>query len=147
MMEIMTDQTFSLDNLKIFERPGTTTKPRDEGYKAGCHITFPNGWAVSIQWGAGNYGSNYDAPIDRNVQVPPASTAEIAVFSPDPREDMVRWTDGDVVQGWCTMDRVQHVLDLVAEGKLMREYQEPPPPPEMRADDGWDAAAGQGETS
>jgi hypothetical protein len=141
MMESMTDTKFSLTNLDVFRRQGVALEARDAGYKAGCRVTFPNGWAVSIQWGAGNYGSNYDAPIDRAKPVPDATTAEIAVIAPGEHGDMVRWMDDDVVQGWCTMERVQHVLDLVAEGKLMREYQAPPPPPEMRADDGWDAPA------
>lgn len=133
-----TQTLFALDNLAVFERPGATIKPRDEGWRAGCHVTFPNGWAVSIQWGSGNYGSNYDAPIDRSTRVPDASSAEVAVVAPGDHGDLVRWKDGDTVQGWCSMERVQRLLDLVAEGKLMREHQDPPPPPVMIADDGWE---------
>lgn len=132
-----TSQLFSVDNLDVFQRPGVTIKPRDEGWRAGCHVTFPNGWAVSIQWGAGNYGSNYDAPISRSTSVPAATSAEIAVIAPGEHGGLVKWADGDTVQGYCSMERVQRVLDLVAEGKLMRAHQEPPPPPEMVADDAW----------
>ena len=27
----------------------------------GFHMTFANGWTVSVQWGAGNYCQNYNA--------------------------------------------------------------------------------------
>ena len=133
----MTD-LFSLAELSVFERPGAEIEPRDRPGRAGCLVTFPNGWGVSIQWGAGNYGSNYDHPFDG--WVPDATTAEIAVIAPGDQGDLVTWADGDTVQGWCSMDRVQRVLDLVAEGKLMRERQDPPPPPVLIADDGWERA-------
>lgn len=29
----------------------------------GFHITFENGWTVSVQFGGGNYSDNYDEPI------------------------------------------------------------------------------------
>ena len=28
-------------------------------YETGFHIDFPNGWTVSVQWGAGHYCDNY----------------------------------------------------------------------------------------
>jgi hypothetical protein len=31
----------------------------------GFHITFENGWTVSVQFGPGSYGSNYNMPIGR----------------------------------------------------------------------------------
>jgi len=30
----------------------------------GIHLTFPNGWTVSIQFGAGNYCDNYDLLLE-----------------------------------------------------------------------------------
>jgi hypothetical protein len=39
----------------------------DEGFRIcggkGFHVTFENGWTVSVQFGGGNYCSNYDEPI------------------------------------------------------------------------------------
>lgn len=48
----------------------------------GVHVTFENGWSVSIQWGPGNYCDNYGA----SFYAPPpkdgwsSSTAEIAAW-------------------------------------------------------------------
>ena len=34
----------------------------------GFYIQFKNGWVVSVQWGSGNYGSNYKVhPDPRNL--------------------------------------------------------------------------------
>lgn len=130
---------FSLDDTDVFARPGAEITPRGgDDWRAGVHVKFPNDWALSIQWGAGNYGSNYDAPISRSSGVPDATEAEIAVLEPQ-HGDLVDWANGDSVQGWCSMERVQRVLDLMAAGELMREIQDPPPPPRLAADDGWDA--------
>lgn len=50
--------------------------------KKGFHIRLENGWTVSIQFGSGNYGSNYDVPREeieagRGAQ---SHTAEIAAW-------------------------------------------------------------------
>lgn len=29
--------------------------------RRGFHITFENGWTISVQWGAGTYSDNHDA--------------------------------------------------------------------------------------
>lgn len=51
----------------------------------GFHITFENGYTVSVQFGPGNYADNYgasfrDAPPPRGWQ---SSTAETGVWGPD----------------------------------------------------------------
>lgn len=33
-------------------------------YQRGFRLTFANGWTVSVVWGPGAYGSNYDADFD-----------------------------------------------------------------------------------
>ncbi len=44
----------------------------------GFHLSFPNGWTVSVQWGAAIHGDNYDS---RDFDTPMTSTtAEIAIF-------------------------------------------------------------------
>ena len=48
----------------------------------GFHITFENGYTVSVQWGAGNYCDNYN-PEDKDFSFKkPAesNTAELAAF-------------------------------------------------------------------
>lgn len=127
---------FAMSNLSVFERHGATVEPRDS--RSGCWVKLPNGWTLSIQWGACNYGSNQDLGLDTEP-LPDATSAEIAAWH-DERgtgTGMVEWVDGVAVLGWCSMDRVQHVLDLLAEDKLLCEYQ---PPAELRADDGWTEA-------
>jgi hypothetical protein len=123
--------TFSTDNLAVFERHGATVTTR--AGRAGCRITLPNKWELSVQWGPGMYGSNYDSNYDSlyigHEDHLTARQAEIAVIAP--RGGLVEWADGDTVQGWCSMERVQHVLDLLASGNLIVDGERP------IADDGW----------
>lgn len=51
----------------------------------GFHVTFENGYTVSVQFGPGNYAGNYNAPFR---SAPPkggweSRTAETAVWGPD----------------------------------------------------------------
>ena len=48
----------------------------------GFHITFENGYTVSVQFGGGNYCDNYDMPIgsEPNKVVLTSSDAEVAVW-------------------------------------------------------------------
>jgi hypothetical protein len=132
-----TGELFALDNLRILGRPNAVIEKREDGHHAGCWVHFDNGWTVSIQWGVGNYSDNYCMGLDAKPE--DSTTAEVAVWAGD--GDMVRWgTDSEypaTVLGYCPMARVQHILDLVAEDKLMQTWQPPTPPPEQRAIDGW----------
>ena len=80
----------------------------------GFHMQFDNGFRISVQWGAGNYGGNYDLPYSAHVgsSVPGADTAEIAIFSPD--GNMVPFKDGDTVQGYVTTDQVLSYMNAIA---------------------------------
>ena len=82
----------------------------------GFNITFENGWAVSVQWGPGNYCDQKEKMLGIDYSVPDAfekrqtecgaegsNTAEIAVFNP--QGDMVM-LDGDTVEGWLSPDAV-----------------------------------------
>jgi hypothetical protein len=48
----------------------------------GFHITFENGWTVSVQWGSGNYCDNYSRPYSENTLcgAEGSQTAEIAAW-------------------------------------------------------------------
>ncbi len=54
----------------------------------GFHITFKNGWTISVQFGPGNYCDNYDMDIssfyrsNRRMTIE-STTAEIAYWGPD----------------------------------------------------------------
>ena len=51
--------------------------------KKGFHVTFANGWTVSVQFGPGNYCDNYDLQIgyeDQKAGERGSMTAECAVW-------------------------------------------------------------------
>ena len=60
----MSDKLPTLEMLKM--RPMSSPGP---GFKIsggkGFHISFENGWVVSVQFGPGNYCDNYDREISR----------------------------------------------------------------------------------
>lgn len=76
----------------------------------GFHITFPNGWTISVQFGPGNYCENYGGDFDKKSEAAEkgSSTAETAYWGPD--GEMVD-EDGATVQGHQTVDQV---MDRIA---------------------------------
>lgn len=69
-------------------------------YNNGFHITFKNGYTISVQFGKGNYSDKGE------------TTAEIAAWGPDGK--WMRLGEGDTVRGWCTPDEVLDYMKLVA---------------------------------
>ena len=53
----------------------------------GFHLTFPNGYTISVQFGPANYCSNYGEPInnesDRMCGKRGSETAETAIIAPN----------------------------------------------------------------
>jgi hypothetical protein len=47
---------------------------RDKGF----HMTFDNGWTVSVQWGTGNYGDHYMKMFDPVSASPTDLSQELA---------------------------------------------------------------------
>jgi len=75
----------------------------------GFQITLDNGYMVSVQFGPGNYSSNYSLNMLANMDKPQtALTAETALIDPEGR--FVEYK-GDSVQGHQT---VNDVLELLA---------------------------------
>lgn len=76
----------------------------------GFHITFDNGYTVSVQFGPGNYSDNYDLSIMDYIgkPVPPSFTAETALISPDGKFVSYK---GDDVQGRQTAEDVLELLN------------------------------------
>lgn len=99
------------------------TQERTPGFnisaRKGFHITFENGWTVSVQFGYGNYGSNYDWPGDNPSDplsrhegpVPKAATAEVAAW---PAEGEWLVFDGDTVAGHYTPAQVLELMNRVS---------------------------------
>jgi hypothetical protein len=85
--------------------------------KKGFHITFENGYTVSVQFGPGNYCDNYDKEIGRDEEACAkfgSSNAECAVWGKD--GNMIDHFDGNNVSNRSTP---KDVLDLLiwAEGQ------------------------------
>lgn len=83
----------------------------------GFHVTFDNGWTVSVQFGGGNYSANYNEPIggsDLNpgYKLPPSATAEIAAWPAEGRP----WYDfgDDIVAGYKTPAEVLAFMQEIA---------------------------------
>jgi len=77
----------------------------------GVHITFPNGYYISIQWGPVNYCSNHGKDIKYGQPVPASFTAETAIMNPDGEFVLYK---GDHVQGYQTVTEVLATMNYVA---------------------------------
>ena len=91
----------------------------------GFQMTFENGWTVSVQFGYGNYGDNYNMSDfrgyefearDREAGKRGSSQAEIAAWDKDgewyrfgPEGDEHR----DTVQGYISADEVADFITLI----------------------------------
>ena len=74
----------------------------------GFHITFANGWTISVQFGVGNYCDNRYATKRLNVL---STTAEIAAW-----DEHGRWHEfdtGDTVKGYCSPAEVLAFINLI----------------------------------
>lgn len=81
----------------------------------GFHIHLPNGYIVSVQWGAGTYSDNHTLSERKGwenwgKEFLRSATAEVAVFNP--KGDIVEtpFNDGDTVIGWQREDDVQKII-------------------------------------
>lgn len=78
----------------------------------GFKITFDNGYTVSVQFGPGNYGSNYSLSMLDNMGKPmTAATAETALIDPD--GNFVPYMNNDV-QGHRTAADVLELLNYAS---------------------------------
>jgi hypothetical protein len=92
----------------------------------GFRMTFANGWAVSVQWGPGNYCERRDYAVRMDMPSRKvfwsSSTAEVAVIAPD--GTLAQLTPHDTVQGWQTPDQVLYLMRSVAEGTFLPAVKE-----------------------
>lgn len=80
----------------------------------GVHITFPNKYSISIQWGGFNYCDNRARDVQLGQPVPPSSTAETAII--DPSGELVDYK-GDRVQGYQSVTNVLETMNYAANLK------------------------------
>jgi hypothetical protein len=79
----------------------------------GFQITFPNGYTVSIQFGPGNYSSNYNlSMLDNRGKSMTANTAETALIAAD--GSFVTYKEDDV-QGYQTPNDVLELLQYASK--------------------------------
>lgn len=79
----------------------------------GFHMTFANGYTVSVQFGAGNYSDNYDLSFKDEVDgVPPSSVAEFPAWGPDHAFIAV---DDKEIHGYITTDEALRLMNEVAQ--------------------------------
>jgi hypothetical protein len=79
----------------------------------GFSISFPNGYTVSVQFGPGNYSSNYNLSMLDNINMPmTANTAETALIAPN--GDFVTYKDNDV-QGYQNTVNVLELLNYASK--------------------------------
>ena len=82
----------------------------------GFHLTFDNGWTISVQIGYGNYCANRDKGSFDTVPEP-SPDAEIAVMNP--KGEMVELVN-DTVQGWVSTEKVADAITLVQAGQIKK---------------------------
>ena len=78
----------------------------------GFHITFENGYTVSVQFGYGNYCENRDKLMKKT----PSVTAEIAYWK-DGELIAFKTEDGefdDTVKGWQSPEQVLAFMNMVS---------------------------------
>lgn len=81
----------------------------------GFHIQFSNGWTVSVQFGPGNYGDNYDEDISPQGNIESgargSTRAEAACFHRGERLHPL--ANGDTVEGYMTTEAVWEFMQRV----------------------------------
>lgn len=79
---------------------------------SGFHITFGNGWTVSVQFGSGNYCDNYNHDMVPRSRTPPSANAEVAAWAKG--GDWHRFDDGETVRGHMTPAEVLAFMNEIA---------------------------------
>lgn len=83
------------------------------GFEQGFHMTFKNGYTISVQFGNGNYCSNGLTPIasdDGEKIIGQCSNCETAILKPNGK--FLKYK-GDDVQGWQTTNDVAETIAYI----------------------------------
>ena len=86
----------------------------------GFHVTFENGWTVSVQFGPGNYCDNYDMRVgeeETTAGKQGSHTAECAVFKKAGGLFAHHMFDGDTVGARMTPKQVLRLMNWAAKQK------------------------------
>ena len=85
----------------------------------GFHMTFENGYTVSVQFGPGNYCDNYSLPLSyggEQKSVPDSKNAETALIGGDKK--FVRYLHNEVQKNMTP----EMVLDLLNHARDLPQY-------------------------
>jgi hypothetical protein len=80
----------------------------------GFHLTFDNGWTVSVQWGPSNYCSNQatDFSIPREIAANcgeyQSNTAEVAAWTENAQDD-------DPIRAYIRADEVADLIHEISQ--------------------------------
>jgi len=97
----------------------------------GFRMTFENGFAISVQWGPGNYCEKKDEDFDKpqKERFWESCSAEIAVI--DTNNNIQENSSvgmislgRDTVEGWVSADQVAKVITIVQSSKTKEEIQQ-----------------------
>ncbi len=91
------------------EQPGFSVRT-DDRHSHGFHVTFANGYTVSVQFGKYSYCGNRTFELE--AEAPDHCVdAEVAAWGPDGK-----WLkmEGDDVIGWQTPEQVLAIMNMVA---------------------------------
>jgi hypothetical protein len=95
--------------------PAEPSSPFKTNAQRGFWLTFKNGWTVSVQFGPGAYGSNYDEPFEgRNERGYEAATAEVWAW------DASGKSVPDEPLGWQTTDQLAAFIDTIRRKRKSR---------------------------
>ena len=78
----------------------------------GYHMTFANGYTVSVQWNCGNYCSDRGGDDYSGKNPRECSSVEVAAW--DASGEWVKLSESDDVIGWQTADDVAAIMAKVA---------------------------------
>jgi hypothetical protein len=86
----------------------------------GFHITFENGWTISVQFGGGNYCANYDFPIgtEHDGRGMASIDAEVAYWGPDGGMQKFKGSSDRVAGRW-TPAQVLKLMNRIAKKKCL----------------------------
>ena len=97
----------------------------------GFRMTFENGFAISVQWGPGNYCEKKDEDFDKpeKERFWESCSAEIVVndtnnnIQENSSVGMIS-LGRDTVEGWVSADQVAKVITIVQSSKTKEEIQQ-----------------------
>ena len=94
-------------------------------HNKGFRMTFENGFAISVQWGVGNYCEKKDSGEWNEATKHDywdSNSAEIAVFGKD-GEFITITNYPDVIAGWLSTDKVAKVITIVQSATTEEEIE------------------------